>query len=291
MNIITKEINEVDTNQWNGLIHYANNGLPHAYKWYIKSISKDAQVAFADDYFCGKVVLPQRLTRSVANLLPLTEYFQMDRAFYIPEDYPSSQHYSSKTDSPNSEKVTWYALDFNRSATELESTYYSPQMVKMLDDIDPKDVTISNGGSPDQLISSFGVDNELERILVRIHYNAMQRGIAFSSAIVGSDGKHLASSLFVYSHNALYEIMAGPQSEPEYLAMLYHLMMKNHAMKPMKFHFALGNPFVEKLFQNLEETIIYRTPTDPDPKRIDDGYRPRNIGNEKKSWFQKLLNI
>lgn len=286
---ITTHINDTDTNQWNGLIHYAANGIPQAYKWYLKSISKEIELAYRDDYCVGQVIVPHEVPRSVANLIPVTEYFQMPNTYYDTQAFGSAKHVSTLTQEGDQEEVVWKSLDFSVSAQQLEKDHYSTEMVKYLDDLDPSGVDVTSGGSPDQMMAAYGVDNELERILVRLHYNAIQRSVAFASAVVDDQGNYLAASLFVYSHNALYEVMANPNSQPEYLAMLYHLICRNHAMKPMKLHFALQNPFVDDLFTGLGQKTVYRSNTLPDPKRVDDGYRPRNLSKVKQSWLSKLL--
>lgn len=235
---------EVVKDQYNGTVHYAPNGNLYGYHWYLKAVLKEWDILVEDEYQSAMPIIKAPLTKEQYDLIPsLGPYSirtfspeRMNRFLESIQDHNQSSYYpinddidSKLYDNYKIEYIKKGKIDFIDSYDSLKESYKN-ELANISDSI-KDNLKIDNPLSPEKTVDLLDYKADKEA-LMRIMYNAMHRGIGFSSHL-SSNGKSVGISFFVVTHNTLYEICHYSE-RPEYRMILLDLLFRQNAGKPMK---------------------------------------------------------
>ncbi len=241
---------KIDKNKWNGNIHYAINGNVFGYYWYLKAVIGKWDAIVEEDYESVMPVLIKPLNVYQYNLLkelgpysihPLTD-LRMKRIFELflksnlTSQYPIHSHVSKRQleDFQISERNK--AVLGGGSFYETLSKTFSDELSDNLNVEGYDTVKITSGIKPELLVSLLKENEMHKNALMRLMYNAMHRGIGFSSAIENkSTGKILAASFFMNSNSTLVEILSYSKGGKKYRQLIFDLLLRNNSGSPLRF--------------------------------------------------------
>lgn len=242
--------NEIDKNKWNGTVHYAINGNVFGYYWFLKAVIGEWDAIVEEDYESVMPVLTKPLNSYQYYLLkelgpysvnPLTDirvkaFLDLIKRYNKSSQYPIHSHTSKRqfqsfTTSNRLKAVLNGGFDYEKL-----SKSYSDDLTEVLDVRGYDSVKISSGLKPEGLVDLLSESDAYKNALLRLMYNAMHRGIGFSSAIEDkSSGKILAASFFMNSNTTLYEILSFSTGGKKYRQLIYDLLLRNNSGGPLRF--------------------------------------------------------
>jgi len=241
---------EIDKNKWNGTVHYALNGNVFGYFWYLKAVIGEWDAIVEEDYQSVMPVLTKPLNAHQYSLLkelgpysvnPLTdqrmkEMLDLFQKNNITSQYPiHSQVSKRQLESYKLSKRNKAVLAGGNIYEELSKTY-SDSLTNNLDVEGYDAVKISSGIKPELLVSLLNENEMHKNALMRLMYNAMHRGIGFSSAIEDrTTGKILAASFFMNSNSTLVEILSYSKGGKKYRQLIFDLLLRNNSGSPLRF--------------------------------------------------------
>lgn len=241
---------EIDKNKWNGTIHYAINGNVFGYYWYLKAVIGEWDAVVEEDYQSVMPILSQPLSPHQYDLLkelgpysvnPLSEQRVSEMLALLElrnrtSQYPIHSHVSqSQLNSYNISKRLKAVLP-GGSQYEKLSESYSDALTHSLDIEGYESVKISSGIKPELMVSLLNENDMFKNAAMRLMYNAMHRGIGFSSMIEDkSSGKILAASFFLNSNSTLLEILSYSKGGKKYRQLIFDLLLRNNSGSPMRF--------------------------------------------------------
>ncbi|MEM9885569.1 MAG: hypothetical protein AAF849_06720 [Bacteroidota bacterium] len=274
---------EIDRLRWDSCIHYATNGNAFGYTWFLNNATKNWDALVEGEY---ESVLPltwelDRLNRRVLRQPPLVRELgiysvnmlsprRMDAfLLQIPASYKSIQitlneRNTFKTD----ESYDWtprknYQL-LMTDVYEVLRSKYDPVLGKNLKAQQDHLIPISNI-KPELLAAFYKAHTKKSRkqektfhAIQRITYNAMHRGIGFSTGITDLEGNMLAMNFFIYSHGKVLSVLplvSAQGKAQNALAMLFDRFIQSHAGRPLILDFNTNEAIAKRL--GAKENIYY----------------------------------
>jgi len=276
MNIRLLTQDELDRDRWNGCVHYAPNGNLFGYKWFLDQVGKDWEALVEDEYHSvfpliyrqdrwGRKSLHQpALMRelgiySVRALSPARIHAFMER---ISDEYTriemqvNGKHRVASESDYEVSSLSNYYLDLTPSYEEL-SDCFSAHMFSKLDRAQTEGLLPLSGPKPEKIAAFVKrmrpeVD---EHALMRVMYNLLHRGWGFASAIHDREGNWLAADFFGYSHGRVTSLAFAESTEGQEKGaafMLYNLLLRSHAGRPLTLDFNHMQPDFPGHFQASE---------------------------------------
>lgn len=241
---------EINKNKWNGTIHYAINGNVFGYYWYLKAVIGEWDAIVEEDYQSVMPVLTKPLNAYQYSLLkelgpysvnPLTDQRMKGILDLIlkhnkTSQYPIHSHVSKRQlESFKFSQRHKAVLNGGNLYDELSRTY-SDALTNNLDVEGYDAVKVSSGIKPELLVGLLNENEMHKNALMRLMYNAMHRGIGFSSAIEDRNtGKILAASFFMNSNSTFFEILSYSKGGKKYRQLIFDLLLRNNSGSPMRF--------------------------------------------------------
>ncbi|MEN0051080.1 MAG: hypothetical protein AAF806_28715 [Bacteroidota bacterium] len=252
---------ELDRLKWDSCIHYASNGSVVGYKWFLNNVTKDWDTLVEGDYesvmpltwnkdALGRDVLRQPILIRELGIFSV-HILSPKRigAFLnaIPTDYQSIQIALNERNTFETNKsFQWNAKSNHQILLTDGYTVISKKYSKALKaDLEAQQdhlIPISNI-KPERLADFYRQHTrdrkqreEKFHAVQRIMYNAMHRGIGFTTGITDLQGNLLAANFFIYSHGKVLsflpmETLAGAKVGA--LNMLFDLFIRSHAGRPL----------------------------------------------------------
>ncbi|HMQ06988.1 MAG TPA: hypothetical protein PKC30_06775 [Saprospiraceae bacterium] len=258
MNIQRIKAGDIEKARWDGCVHHSPNGQVFGYTWYLNQISKDWE-GLVEDNYQSVMVLPVRknilagwdliqppLTRvvgiySVNVLTPIRIQTFLEA---IPSDFktvdihlnPISFH-EKNGNFVLSEKMN-YTLNLN-NPYEIIRKGFDREAIEVLDTAENAGWVIASGIKPENL-ADFYKQNSPDKenrnynfhALQRIMYNALHRGIGFSSAVLDGERNPIAVLFAIYSHNKvvlLLQLETSQKNGKGALLFLLDMLIRAHA--------------------------------------------------------------
>lgn len=279
---------EIEKNKWNGTVHYSPNGNPFGYFWYLKAVVSEWGAIIEDEYESVMPVFCDKLTRSQYRLLTEVGPYSMNqlnstRVKFIYELLQKHNHSSRVSLMPEtiSRLPDESYLQENKVVFSGMMSYekvrenYSDALKRFLDGKDAsEDVKVISGIKPEDIVANLKEPADYKNALLRIMYNAMHRGIGFSSGITSKkSGKQLAVSFFIASHNAIYELTSHKNGGKQYRQLIFDLLLRTNAEKPNKIY----------AYQHKDELFEMGMDTEP--------YYYVNVKDDKFTSLKEMLGM
>ncbi|MEL6720646.1 MAG: hypothetical protein AAFP82_18220, partial [Bacteroidota bacterium] len=216
---------ELDRLKWDSCIHYASNGSVVGYKWFLNNVTKDWDALVEGDYesvfpltwskdALGRNVLRQPIlirklgVFSVHILSPKRIAAFLDA---IPSDYQSIQIALNERNTFETQKDFQWNSHSNyqlllTDGYDAISEKYDESLKRIL--IEQQDFLIPISNIKPERLADFYRQHTKDKkqreekfhAVQRIMYNAMHRGIGFTTGITDLQGNLLAANFFIYSH-------------------------------------------------------------------------------------------
>jgi hypothetical protein len=236
---------EIEQNKWNGTVYYSPNGTAYGYYWYLKALWREWDAIVEDDYESVMPILPRRMSRgedllvpelgpySVNALTPARVGEMLDLARQYSQDrlHPLSSRVKKLPDNYPSKGVsTAWRLDTIDDIDVIRSSYDASVTDRLAQSNSYK---IDSGIKPEKIVKVGKLSSVLQNTLLRITYNAMHRGIGWSSGMLDqSTGEYQALSFFVSTNNKIFEIYAAELYNSPARQRMLDLLIYNSAGKP-----------------------------------------------------------
>jgi hypothetical protein len=264
---------DIDKRKWNTTILQSPNGNIYGYYWYLKAIWREWGAIVENDYESVLPIIPYKMNKHERELLPeLGPYSvhsltrtRVDAMFAAAEEhirstvYPINNRVSSELytglEDHSAQLAILYAIDEYPALRDR----YSEAVNKSIDDFDQDTVKLVSNVKPEEIIKAAGFPDLKSNILLRLMYNAMHRGVGWSTGILDKKtGKYLTLSYYMASHNNIYEIFTIPTKDKASRYYAMDLNIRNTASKPMKI---ISNQEVQGLANmgfDLEERVAIK---------------------------------
>lgn len=292
MNIQYIEHKAIDTLKWNSCIHYAHNGNPYGFTWYLDNIAPkwNGLVEVTAEGYVSVMPLPYN-TKLLGIKQLYQPFFTQQLGIYsvnilsqkriqsflsaIPDEF---KYIDLNLNEKNKVKPEWgfqtqlkpnLLLDLNQPYDSIAANY-STNLKRNLKKASKYNLSITNSLKPETVIQLFW-DNVANRIkplkdfhfhaLHRIMYNAMHRGRGFLSGVLNEDGKLIAAAYFMASHHRIINLL--PSSTPEGRAkgamhFLLDIMMRTNAGRPLVFDFEGSSiESIAKFYKSFGATEVF----------------------------------
>lgn len=236
---------EIEQNKWNGTVYYSPNGTVYGYYWYLKALWREWDAIVEDDYESVLPILPKRLTKGERLLVPelgpysvnaltparIGEMLDLAKQYNRDQLYPLNGRVKSlPANYPSQGTSTGWSLDTIDDIDAIRNSYAS-QVSTLL--AQTHNYKIDSGIKPERLVQVGKLSPVLQNTLLRIIYNAMHRGIGWSSGLLDqSSGEYQALSFFVSTNNKVFEIYAADIDNVSARQRLLDLLIYNSAGKP-----------------------------------------------------------
>ena len=229
---------EIDQKKWNSCVHFANNGNVFGYKWYLNNISKNWDALIEDDYESVLPLIwqPRLFTKEIfaPSLARSTGIYSVNilskrrvNAFLhaIPPEYQNIELALNDDIIPSedldfkSEKRKNYYLFLNK---DYESLYlnYSEATKEIVNQAEASSLVSATSLKPEVLADFYKKHTPEQKgkhenfhALQRIMYNALHRGLGFSTGIKNKDGVLLAADFFIFGHGKIMSLMGVTSEE------------------------------------------------------------------------------
>lgn len=250
-----------ESNKWNGCVHYAMNGLPYGYTWFLDAVSKDWIGVVENDYesvfplfyrknFWGKKILyapsvvPMSGIYSV-NMMSNVRVENMIKAIPPEFQFDEIELFGYRSTNPISGFVTSQlelsTMFLNQSYDELFSNY-SDELKDILQEIGTK-YTSANSMKPEvfsALVKKYGAkdlrDERTFHAIQRIIYNFLHRGTGSIYSFNDKNGHPAIAAFVVYSHNIIwipFWVTVPSCAKMEAMAVLIDMIIQSNADRPI----------------------------------------------------------
>lgn len=250
-----------ELNKWNGCVHYAMNGVPYGYSWFLDAVSKDWIGVVENDYesvfplfyrdnFWGKkkIYIPSVMPVSgiySVNMMSSTRVEKMIKA--IPSEYnvDELELFGYRSTNPiegfSTAQIELSTMFLNKPYQELAGNY-SERLKEILDKTGSS-YTSANSMKPElfsELIRRHGIknlrDDRTFHTIQRIIYNFLHRGTGSIYSFNDNNGQPAIAAFVIYSHNIIwmpYWITVSPYAGTETLAVLIDMIIQSNAARPI----------------------------------------------------------
>ena len=239
---------DIDKNKWNGAVHYSPNGNVFGYHWYLKAALREWDAVVEDDYQSVMPVLTSPLHHEIYDLIPQLGPYSVNvlHSRRVKEMVDIALQHGGGALYPLNNKITNTHLKDHKISHrpflsfllnqpyELLSSRYDQALYNTIHGHSKDHLTFTSGMKPELLVGLTSYPSIKKNALMRIMYNALQRGIGFSNGIKLKEGdEFLAASFFISSHNKIFEIFSMPRPDRDARRLLMDLVIRNGAGKPM----------------------------------------------------------
>ncbi|MEM8525854.1 MAG: hypothetical protein AAGG68_14530 [Bacteroidota bacterium] len=292
MNIRFVQQEDIDRLKWDSCIHYASNGSVVGYKWFLNNVTKDWDALVEGDYesvfpltwskdALGRSVLRQPVLIRELGIFSVHILSPKRIAAFleaIPEEYQSVQIALNERNTFETDAdLQWnsrsnHQLLLTDGYTAICNNYRG-ELKGNLEAQQDYLIPISNI-KPERLADFFRQHSKDKKQLEekfhavqRIMYNAMHRGIGFTTGITDLKGDLLAANFFIYSHGKVLSFLPVETSSGAKvgaLNMLFDLFIRSHAGRPLILDFNTAQTYPQ-LF-GAQENQYYQ------------------IGKEERKW-------
>lgn len=282
MNIRFVPREEIEKVKWDSCVHYANNGNPFGYTWYLDNVAREWDGLVEGDY---ESVFPliKRKNKKVAelyipDLLPKAGLYSIHglskariQAFlsHIPSEYGVQEiAFIRKISLPNSDHLhikNDYQLNLSVDYDEIQKNY-TDKLRQGLDHVHQSNYIADASVRPEDiadfyLANSPRATEEMKHSYLRIIYNFLHRGTAFISTMKDEQNQMIAADVFAYSHGKVISLIPSYKGEEGKFALwkLLDLIFQTHSGKPNIFDFntQMGCNMHPEVFR--AETLPYST--------------------------------
>jgi hypothetical protein len=258
---------EIEKNKWNGTIHYALNGNIFGYYWYLKAVIGEWDAIVEEDYESVMPIFKKPLKAYQYSLLkelgpysvnPLTDdrmsnFLDLLKKHNKTSQYPVHSGISKSQIEAFKFSNRYKAVLGGGKVYDNLSKSYSDDLSNNLNVEGYDTVKISSSIKPEILVGLLSENKMSKNALLRLMYNAMHRGIGFSSAIEDkSSGEILAASFFMNSNSTITEILSFRNSGKKYRQLIFDLMLRNSANSPLRFESFLSVDDLKEMGFDLE---------------------------------------
>ncbi|MFK7774509.1 MAG: hypothetical protein AB8F94_20365 [Saprospiraceae bacterium] len=274
MNIQYLKAEEIDKNKWNSCVHFANNGNPFGYMWYLNNVSKNWDCLIEDDY---ESVLPLIWKPKILNTKELyIPHWVRSSGIYsvnilskkrvdaflnaIPPEYQNIEMALNEEvnfqDDLNFEKTEHqnYHILLNKDYPSIANDY-SKETIDIISAAESSTIFSIANLKPETLADFYKKhtkDNkwveEKFHALQRIMYNAMHRGLGFSTGVEDKKGNLLAADFFIFSHGKLISLIGTISEEGKKTGahhMLIDRIIQTNATRPVILDFNQNEKWTE----------------------------------------------
>lgn len=250
-----------EQNKWNGCVHYAMNGVPYGYTWFLDAVSKDWIGVVENDYesvfplfyrknLFGKKIIytppvvpisgiysvnmmsPARVENIIKAIPP---DFRLDELEFF--GYRSTNTINGFENSP----MELSTMFLNKPYEELAGNY-SEKLKGLLDEYGTTYIS-ANAMKPEAfsaLVKKYGPkelrDERAFHTIQRIVYNFMHRGIGSIYSFNEVNGQPAMAAFVIYSHNIIwipYWVTVAPYANTEAIAVLIDMIIQSNADRPI----------------------------------------------------------
>lgn len=237
---------EIDKNKWNGAIHYAPNGNVYGYYWYLKAVVREWDAIVEDDYESVMPVFRTPLKKEQYQLLPelgpySVNYLNTSRVQSMLElaeehnqatSYPINRGVAQSTIRHNKWGKTSFALFHAKPSYEEIFSNYKDEVKEVIQSQNKDNIQLISGLQPEAIVALANIPHDQKNTLMRIMYNAMHRGIGFSTGVKEKVTEKITTlGFYIFSHNTLYEIFQLPSAPPHHKYIATDLLIRNQAGK------------------------------------------------------------
>ena len=274
MNIHYLKAEEIDKNKWNSCVHFANNGNPFGYMWFLNNVAKNWDCLIEDDYesvlpliWQPKILKTKELyiphwVRSSGiysvNVLSKTRVDAFLNA--IPPEYQNIEmalnegvNLHDGLDFEQTEQQNYHIL-LNKDYPSIANDYSEATKDIITEAESSSMISIANL-KPEVLADFYKKhtkDNkwveEKFHALQRIMYNAMHRGLGLSTGVEDKKGELLAADYFIFSHGKLMSLI-GTISEEGRKTGAHHMLIdriiQTNATRPIILDFNTNRKWTE----------------------------------------------
>ncbi len=266
------KFDDIEKDKWNGCVHYAHNGNVYGYYWYLKAAIKEWDAVVEDDYESVMPIFNRALSTEEYNLLPslgpysvnvlnktrIESMLELCIENQIASWYPISTAIGNRYLSGYEKKTSMRSIVHVGKGYDSLASAYSEAAKSSLSEGAPEFMKLVSGIKPERGVDAMRFSPYTQNAMLRIMYNAMHRGIGFSTGAVDSrDERLLALSFYLVSHNSFYELFSFEKTPRPLQNILLDLMIRNHAAKPMKIimysdpELSKGFGFEEELYSSI----------------------------------------
>lgn len=274
MNIHYLKAEEIDKNKWNSCVHFANNGNPFGYMWFLNNVSKNWDCLVEGDY---ESVLPliwrPKMLKTKELYIP---YWIRSSGIYsvnvlskkrvdtfldaIPPEYQNIEIALNEDvylqDGLDFEKTELqnYNIILNKDYPSIANDYSKPTM-DTIAKAEASSISSIANLKPEVLANfykKYTKDkkwvNEKFHALQRIMYNAMHRGLGFSAGVEDKNGNLLAADFFIFSHGRLLSLIGTKSENGDKMGahhMLIDRIIQTNATRPIIFDFNTNEKWTE----------------------------------------------
>ena len=269
---------EIDKTKWNSCVHYAANGNVFGYMWYLDNVAKEWDALVEGDYesvfplvwkktwWGGRQLVQPPWMRELGLYSVHVLSKPRIKAFLdaIPPAFKRiSIHLNEQNFLPEAEGFrmipqTNYQLLLQAPYEEIADSF-SSVFLSQLGKAEKSGLTPVSNLKPERVADFFrkysprSVDREARsHALLRIMYNILHRGWGFASGVQDAQGELLAVNFYIYSHSkvlSLSPVVSPKGREQGALEMLFHLLIKTHAGRPLLLD--LNNDGADGLVQGM----------------------------------------
>jgi len=292
MNLRYIKHEDIDRKKWDSCVHFALNGNPYGYTWYLNNVCEEWDAVVEGDYesvfplvwnnrlagykrlfqpqFCQQLGLFSTHVLSAKRLEAFLEA--------IPHEFRYIDIYLNERNaiSPESGFEIFQRPNYQLSlADDYENIRkkYSTNLKRNLKKAAKNDLTFTTSIKPEALVKLFrthqgkqipDMQDSSYHTLHRIIYNALHRGQGFITGIQDSEGELCAAAFFLAGHSKIINLL--PSSSPrgkELSAMhiLLDVLIRNNAGRPVTLDFeGSAIPSIARFYQSFgaQNTPYYR---------------------------------
>ena len=283
MNLRYIKHEDIDRKKWDSCVHYAINGTPYAYTWYLNNVCEEWDGIVEGDYesvfplvwnnrlagykrlfqpqFCQQLglfsthVLSAKRMEAFLAAIP-TEFRYID--IYLNERNIVNKNSEFEIfQRPN------YQLSLMDSYDNIRKNY-STNLKRNLKKASKHQLTFTTSVKPETLVTLFrthqgeqipDMTDSSYHTLHRIIYNALHRGLGFITGIQDAEGELCAAAFFLSGHGKIINLL--PSSSPkgkEVSAMhiLLDVLIRTNAGRPVTLDFeGSAIPSIARFYQSF----------------------------------------
>lgn len=251
---------EIEDKKWNGCVHFAMNGLPYGYTWYLDNITEEWDGLVLEDY---RAVMPLPKNKKwkweyiftplfaqqlgIFSLKPISQKLLNSFIEAIPDNYElvdqnvNFMNPIERDDFEKWEKVNLeLLLNKNYEAIRKE---FSKNTIRNIKKAENNELKITNNVKPETLVSFFKehIGDKLKfmneaayHTLHRIIYNSLHYGMGATFGVYSKENHLVATAYFIYGKNRMINLLPASDKYGKSLnamALLYDYVIRSHAEK------------------------------------------------------------
>lgn len=251
---------EIEDKKWNGCVHFALNGFPYGYTWFLDNVAEEWDGLVLEDY---RVVMPLPKNKKwkweyiytplfaqqlgIFSLKPISKNLLNSFIDAIPDQFKlvdQNVNFMNRVERDDFDKweKTNLELLLNQSYESLRKNY-SKNTIRNIKKAEKNELTINNNVKPETLVSFFkeNIGKDLKFMqesayhsLHRIIYNSLHYGMGATYSISNKNGDLLATAYFLFGKNRMINLLPASNAEGKAtgaMALLYDYVIRLHAEK------------------------------------------------------------